>query len=506
MGRILLVNPSYQNSYGDSIGSLVNPIFPVLSMATLAAVARANHHTVEVLDLSWKHYDTQDFTAKVQSFRPDIVGFTVLTPAMNQVKDMSIALKKISNRIISIAGGPHVSALPEVTLLESSIDAVVYGEGENTFRDIINGRKFSETPGLVFRDGSGGITTNTERAVIANLDDLPMPAWDVFDLELYARKTSRLFARKTPFVTAEFSRGCIYKCDFCASKLTMALGYRKKSPKRCAEEAAYMASLGIKEFMLADDIFTTDANWAKEVCREMVKRNNQVAWSCTNGIRVESSNQELFNLMRKAGCYRVAFGFESGNDEVLKNFGKGGKATLEKGLTAVKEAKQAKLETIGFFQIGLSSDTKETIDQTISYARKLDLHMFKFGVTIAFPGTKMFKDYRQKGLIRSYDWDHYHIYSGFDLFNHPQLSLAEIQDCVKRGYRLTTFRNPTFILRRFFRGLMNGDIFSDVIFFFRFVTSSYLRKKGTTKYEFHEEWPPCPLTHEACALRVREIS
>lgn len=487
MSRILLVNPSYCNSYGGSIGSIVNPIFPILSMASLAAVARQQGSEVRLLDLSWEVYDVRRIEAEVRSFKPDVVGFSVLSPTMNQVRDMTVAIKKISPHILCMAGGAHVSALPRESLLESHLDLVVCGEGEETFRELIDGHNLHSIAGIAFKT-HGEIVITEKRSPLKNIDDLPMPAWDIFDLGLYAKKTSRLFAKKVPFVSAEFSRGCIYKCDFCASKLTMAFGYRKKSPERCAEEVAYMAKLGIREFMLADDIFTSDAAWAQKVCEKLIAQKNQISWSCTNGIRVESSSAELFRKMKLAGCYRVAFGFESGNDEVLRQFGKGGKASLERGALAVQQARQAKLETIGFFQVGLSADDKTTIQETISFAKTLDLDMFKFGVAIAFPGTKMFNDYKALDLIKSYDWDQYHIYSGFEMFTHPKITHADIQESITQAYRETTFLHPKFILRRFWRSIVSGDLFKDVYDFLRYLSLGYTKTDMGITYGYQKEW------------------
>lgn len=487
MAKILLVNPSYQNSYGGSIGALVNPIFPVLSLASLAAVARKNDHQVEVLDLSWHAYHPRYIEERIKSMRPDVVGFSVLSPSMNQVKDMSFAVKKINPHILCIAGGPHVSALAEESIQESSLDAVVIGEGEETLREILSGKNLHGIDGLAIRNGEGAIFT-PERKPILDINSLPIPAWDIFDLNMYARMTSRLYARRTPFITAEFSRGCIYKCDFCASKLTMGFGYRKKSPERCAEEVRVMKSLGVREFALADDIFTTDAKWAGAVCDELIKADTGVKWSCTNGIRVESAEEGLFRKMKEAGCYRVAFGFESGNDEVLKSFGKGGRASLAKGEEAVREARKAGLETLGFFMVGLSSDNKETIYETVEFARRLPLDLLKFGVTIAFPGTKMFRDYESQGMIKSYDWDNYHIYSGFRMFAHPELSYEDIQTCIRKAYRKAAFFNPGFLYRRLKNSILTGDFLSEIRFFFRFLRLSYSKTENHTEYPYRHLW------------------
>ena len=160
-----------------------------------------------------------------------------------------------------------------------------------------------------------------------------------------------------------------------------------------------------------------------------------MTWTCTNGIRVESADYDLFHSLRKSGCYRVAFGFESGNDEVLKSFGKGGRANVNQAIRAVKLARAAGIDTNGYFMVGLSSDTEESMKDTIEFARKIPLDMMKCSITIAFPGTKMFNDYVDKGLVRSFNWDDYMMYKSKDHFAHEQLKycLLYTSDAAEEG-------------------------------------------------------------------------
>ena len=253
-----------------------------------------------------------------------------------------------------------------------------------------------------------------------------MPAWHIYNIADYNR-TSRLIAKKNPATMVEFSRGCVFRCDYCASKITLALGYRKKSPERCAEEVKQMYKLGFREFMLADDIFTSDQKWAKQVCDAISNVGVDMPWTCTNGIRVESADDELFQSMRRSGCYRVSFGFESGNDKVLKAFGKGGKATIKQAHKAVRMCRAAGIDVNGWFMVGLSADTEETMEDTIKFARSIPLDMMKCAITIAFPGTAMFNNYVEKELIRSFNWDDYMCYTAKDLFAHEHLSYDAIQ-------------------------------------------------------------------------------
>jgi len=487
MSRVLLINPSYAPSYGSAKAAITNPIAPTLGLATIAGTAMQRGHEVSILDLSWRPYDPRMIRDEIRAYRPDIVGVTATTPLMNQMRDISVLVKDISRDITVVAGGPHPSALPLETMRESRLDMVFVGEADYSFAEICDGGPLDQIGGLFYRDGDQIIDTGP-RAPIYNLDDLPMPAWELYDPADYMR-ISRLLCKRPPIAMAEFSRGCVFKCNFCASKITMALGYRKKSPERCAEEVAKIRSLGFREFMLADDIFTSDQAWATEVSDAIACRKLDISWTCSNGIRVESANDALFQAMSRAGCYRVSFGFETGNAEVLKSFGKGGKATLEQGEVAVRKAKAAGIDTTGFFLLGLSHDTEDSMEDTIEYARTLPLDMLKFGITIAFPGTPMFSDYSAKKMVRSFNWDDYFIYTDQPLFAHEHLSYEAIQTVMGKAYKRAILHNPGFMLRRLWRGVRTGELFWDAYYALKFFTLPATSAKVETDYYAKDRWP-----------------
>ena len=490
MAKVLLINPSYFGSYGSAKASITNPIFPTLGLTSIAAVGLQRGHQVNILDMSYLPYDWQKVRDEILRLKPDIVGITATTPLMNQLRDISVLCKDISKDILVIGGGAHLSAMPIESMEESKLDLMLTGEADITFGEVCDGHDPKGILGLYYRDGGGNICYTGQRPLIDNLDDLPMPAWHLFDPQEYKSRMSRLLARRPPATMAEFSRGCVFKCDFCASKMTMALGYRKKSPERCAEEVSVMSRLGWQEFMLADDIFTSDHDWAVSVCEAITEQNTGMVWSCTNGIRVESADDDLFRAMRKAGCYRVSFGFESGNDSILKSFGKGGKATVNEGKVAVKKARAAGIDTNGFFLLGLSPDTEESMLDTIEFARQLELDMLKFGITIAFPGTPMFNEYARDGLIKSYDWDDYHIYTERPLFAHRHLKYETILHYMSIAYRRAILTNPRFILRRLARGIRTGEFFWDAYYGLKFalLPATAADTKGSSYYA-KDRWP-----------------
>jgi anaerobic magnesium-protoporphyrin IX monomethyl ester cyclase len=487
VANVLLINPSYQPSYGGTRGGIINPIHPTLGLATIAASARDRGHRVDILDLSWRPYDIDLIRKTVLEKKPDVVGITATTPLMNQLRDMSVLIKDISKDIVVVGGGAHPSALPEETLNESLLDVVFVAEADFSFPAICDGADPATVKGLWYRK-DGKPCFSGAAAPIANLDDLPMPAWDLYPLEDY-KQISRLLCKRPPVTMAEFSRGCVFSCDFCASKITMARGYRKKSPERCADEVRLMHRLGFREFMLADDIFTSDKEWAMEVCEAIIRTGIDMAWTCSNGIRVESADDELFRVLRRAGCYRVSFGFESGNDKVLKLFGKSGKATIDHGKVAVERARKAGIEVTGFFMLGLSPDTEDTMMDTINFARTLPVDMMKFGITIAFPGTAMFNNYVKNGLIRSFDWDEYFIYTTKPLFTHKTLTYDAIQEYVKLAHRKAIFQNPSFWARRILRGIRTGEFFWDVYYAAQYFTRPTVGESLTTPYHAPDRWP-----------------
>jgi anaerobic magnesium-protoporphyrin IX monomethyl ester cyclase len=487
MARVLLINPSYQGCYAGVKASIVDPIFPTLALATTAAAAEQRGHRVEILDLSHRPYDPEEIRARLRARSPDIVGITATTPLMNQLRDISLMVKDLSGSIRVVGGGPHPSALPRETLLESHLDAVVVGEGDVSFGELCDGAELRDIAGLVLRDGDATRATPS-RAPIDDLDTLPIPAWHLYPLDSYRQHFSRLFARRVPMVTAEFSRGCVFSCDFCSSKVTLSGRHRKKSPERCAEEVRRMQRLGIREFQLADDVFTLDRRWAAQVADAIAATGVDMPWTCTNGIRVESADEGLFRALRRAGCYRVAFGLESGSDEVLRAFGKGGRASVEQAVRAVRAAREAGVESFGFFMLGLSADTERTMQETIDFARALPVDMLKFSRCVAFPGSAMFRDYRSRGLIRSFNWDDYHIYSADRLFDHPGLDEEVIVRYMSRAYRQAILFNPGFVFRRLVRGLRTGELLWDAYYLFRFALMRETDHTPRARYYAPERW------------------
>ena len=489
MARVLLVNPSYSANYGSAKGTITNPIYPTLGLTTIAGEALRRGHQVRVLDMSYRAYDWRFVREEILREKPDIVGITATTPLMNQLRDLSVLCKDISQDLMVVGGGAHVSGVPVESMQETMLDFALTGEADLTFGELCDGDDPKGIRGLYRRDGAGNIEYTGVRPLIDDLDDLAMPAWHLYDPQEYRDRISRILVRRPPATIAEFSRGCVYKCDFCMSKMTMALGYRKKSPERCAEEVRHLRSLGWREFMLADDIFTSDNAWAASVADAITATGADMTWTCNNGIRVESADEELFRTLRRAGCYRVSFGLESGNDEVLRAFGKGGKASLSVAREAVRKARAAGIDTNGFFLLGLSADTEDSMRDTIEFARGVGTDTVLFGIAVPFPGTKMFADFVGKGLMRSFDWDEYYAWTPQTLYAHPQLDHETVRSHMKLAYRRAITMNPRFLARRLRRAVRTGELFWDAYYAAKLLLLPSSGPNDGYAYYARDRWP-----------------
>lgn len=458
MSRILILTPSFKSLYSHAQVKEAVPHNAPLTPAVIAAPLLKENHEVKIFDFNLPENTKQKFVDVLHEMNPDIVGITFNTPMFPVVKQICETIKKVNKNIPIVAGGPHASSVPEETLKESLIDIVVLGEGDFTLSDILS-KDLKEINGICYKKNKK-IFLSERRNYIRDLDILPLPAWQLYDLKKY--NSSDLLCKKNPLGFLETSRGCVFNCSYC-NKSIFGQTFRYKSEKRVIEEIKYMLKSGFKEIYVVDDGFTTDIERAKKICRRIIKEKLNFPWQLTNGIRVDRVDRELFFLLKKAGCYRVAFGIESGNEEVLNEFGK--QTNLKQVIKAVNWAAEAGVETWGYFILGLPKDTEETMMQTINFAKSLNLTLAKFSICIPYPGTRLFAEYDKKGLIKSKDWRGYNVYKPDKLYVHPNLSWNVIYKYSKRAYRDFYFR-PSFILKRTASSIKKGTFFQDIIHFF----------------------------------------
>lgn len=452
--KVLLVNLGFEKFYEKTIIRGVAPTAPPLSLACLAGSLVSRDIHVEVFDFNI--YEDADFADVFQKLKPDYVGITFVTPLIKEADRVSQMVKGMNPKTIVMAGGPHCSSFPEATLKETSFDLVVVGEGDFTICEIIEGRDYDDIDGLAYRS-NGEIRVNPRKPFIKDLDVLAMPNYGVFELDKY--KIAPAIARHNPVAWVETSRGCVYDCVFC-NKNCFGKTFRVKSPERVVDEFKRVIDYGFKEIYLADDGFTTHMTRAKKVCDLLIENKIKIDWCTLNGIRADRVDLELLQKMKRAGCYRIYLGIESGNQSVLDTIKKG--TTLQHLENAVTWAKQAGLEVAGYFMLGLPGDTEETMQQTIDFAKKLDLDLAKASVTIPLPATEMFNDLDKESLIKTYDWTKYKFHSIPSIvYDHQTLSWSIIEKYYKKFYRQVYLR-PNVVGKKVIKSAKNKTLLSDI--------------------------------------------
>jgi len=394
VNRFLLINPYYPISETPS---------PPLGLAFLAGALEAVGIEVELLDLVVYPYSKEMLEHVLNRFEPSFVGFTAVTMNVEHALTVARDVKALAPGILTVLGGPHVTFCAEDTLREvPEVDLVVLGEGEETIVELAraprNPQGWSRVKGLVYRDGNQIIST-APRPFIKDIDALPEPARHLIPLGRYR-------ALGLP-VSMTTSRGCPFQCIFCVGRKMVGAKVRYRDPIKVVDELAYLATLGFNQINIADDLFTAAPKHCLPVCEEILARGLNTKW--TSFARVDTVSLDVLHAMKAAGCTAVSFGIETGNPEMLKRIKKG--ITLEQVVDAVKMCTEAGITPHASFILGLPGETRETIQDSVAFGKKLKsmgvLHGFH--LLAPFPGTAVRENNQAYDLnIESHDWNDYH--------------------------------------------------------------------------------------------------
>lgn len=452
--KVLLVNLPFEKVYEKTSLKGVAPSTPPLGIACIGATLLEEGHEAKIFDFNL--YDEKKFIEELKNFNPEFVGISFVTPLIKEAEKVNKIVKDIDKKIITLCGGPHASSFPESSLKETGIDIAVVGEGDYTILDVVNGKKLEKIKGIAFMN-KGKVITNKKREFIQNLDELPFPALHLYEIEKY--KVNKAIARNNPVAWLETSRGCPYGCIYCNKSIFSRI-YRTKSPERVVEEFKKAKEMGFKEIHITDDGFTTDMERAEKICDLLIKEKVNIGWSTITGIRVDRVNPILLKKMKLAGCYMVYYGIESGNQKIIENIKKG--ITLQQVKNAVKWSKEAGLEVAGFFMIGLPGETEKTMQETIEFAKSLDLDLAKINITIPLPNTEMFNKMNEKKLIKTLDWEKFKFYSTpKSVYEHENLSWEIIEKYYNKFYR-KVYLNPRFLLKKIRMSIKQGTLIDDL--------------------------------------------
>lgn len=324
----------------------------------------------------------------------DIYAVGGTSPNWPQVWQIIDTLKNRGFKSTVLVGGVHATLLPEVVLRQSRADACVIGEGEQTILDVLKVGVNRTVSGLAFRE-NGNIVYTKPRPFETHLDFIPMPDYEAIDFYKYSlSKTFQYLMGKCYEGTVITSRGCPFNCSFCASPKLWGRKVRYRSTESVVEEAKYLMSrFGITLIYFVDDTFILNKRRVKALCDKIKPLG--LKWHCLN--RVDKANGDLMSVMKAAGCLGVVYGFESGDNVILKKMNKG--TTVAMAYRAIEMTKQAGLKIRGQMIVGFPGETDESVENTAKFMRQAkEVDVFGVHVFQPVPGSAVWENPEKYGL------------------------------------------------------------------------------------------------------------
>lgn len=437
-----------------------NMVWPQVSLAQMAAMLHPVY-TLKIIDANAERMGWKAFEALLDKYQPLFYLTQVTAPTLQN--DMYGCFLAKARGARTIAFGTHVTPMPRETLTAyPALDFVFVGEPDLLIRDLLDHffnrfdqrdalmqKMFREhdpeyapalladgkpdlalIKGLAWRRGEE-IVVNATRPFIKDLNDLPIPLHHLLPLDKY-----RMPLIKGPFTFMVTSRGCTAGCIYCIKHVSYQYSVRLRSPEKILEEMWALKKLGINHIHMYADLFTVSRDQVVEMCKLMIEQKINITF--TSNSRVDYVDEEMLQLMGKAGCKLISWGIESGSEQVLKHARKG--AYPDKARQALVWAKQAGIMNWGYFIIGLPTETEATIRQTIDFAKSLPLDIALFHVAAPYPGTPFFFEVVKNNWFREGTrWEQVDMDKG-TVLDYPGLPAERLLYWQKRAWREWAFR------------------------------------------------------------------
>jgi anaerobic magnesium-protoporphyrin IX monomethyl ester cyclase len=393
------------------MGEYLPPPYGIIQLAAYLE-REVKNVEIKVLDCNAQQLDWKDMENQIEYFDPDVVACSALATCNTYVVLRTLeTVKKVNPNILTVAGGQHFTALAQDSLeAYPEIDVIVRGEGEITFADLISkvdrGSPFSEIKGISFRH-NGEILHNPSRPLIEDLNDLPYPGYHFVKDLVHKYHFSAMSGRKMPYALIEGSRGCPHRCTFCSQWCHWQGLWRKKSPRRIADEMEFcFQNYGSRFIWLTDDNFGVGNN-AKELANEIIQKgiSEDLMWFTQARCDDVIKHRETLPKLRKSGLRWILLGVENSKQSTLDTFKKN--ITPEDVKRAVKILKKNDIFGQAMFIIGERKDTAESIEESRKFINKLDPDFVIFGILTPFPGTELFEEAKKNVWIEDSNWAHY---------------------------------------------------------------------------------------------------
>jgi len=401
--KILLVDApvTMEERYGrfHAFGSFLPPY----GLLSIASVLKNNGYDVEIIESDSLEQGYDKLYSKICDANIPYIGISATTLSIRSAAQVARSIKNRFPQKHIIIGGCHVSAIPKETMSEfPDFDIAVIGEGEYAFLDLVRALEskddLSSIDGIAFRR-NGGIQLTKNRKMIRELDRIPLPAWEMLEGFPHRYLPAGHKVRRLPATHIITSRGCPNQCIFC-DRTVFGSVYRYFSLEylKGLFELLY-SKFGIREISIEDDTFLIKKERVVGLCEWLISKKIALSWTC-NG-RVDSIDRDVLRLMKRAGCWQIGFGIESGNQNILSFIKKN--VTLNQIREAVELTSKAGICTKGFFILGFPHETEETLQATINFAKSIKLDDITVSFMTPFPGSDFYKTAGAYGSF-SKDW------------------------------------------------------------------------------------------------------
>ena len=445
-----------------------------MGIVTLASVLKSRGLKVSVFDCQLRRDFADGLVKAAETDRK--VGFYTTTYSYHFVREMAKNIKAAYRDAQIILGGPHASHKPQ-ELVEDFADIVAIGEAEEILPRIVSGEPLENLPSIAYKNDAGKAIINHGTELFRDLDSVPFPAWDLFEYKDFRFS----HYRRRPLVSMSTSRGCAFKCIYCSSNIVHKYETRTRSVDNVVDEIQWdVEKFGVREIHVIDDDFTYSVDRVKELCGRIISRglNKKVILAKPNAIRPDRGDQEMFDLLKKAGFYFVAIAVEAVDPEVSKGLRRG--VDLEKQLGTIRMARKSGLFINTFYLMGSPFDTKESMMKNIAFACKAPTDIVAFFALQPYPGTVFHNMMVEQGAIE--DMSHGQVPSCNEMSSACEANdwtQKDLKRIIKYGYRkyyLSPFRmlrlaarlplfisDPITLAKLFFNLLFGGSPAADSI-------------------------------------------
>lgn len=424
----------------NNIWSVIHSDNPPLGIALLSAIWDKQGHTSQIIDADALRLTIPEIITRINP-HTDFVGITATTPEITSAAIIARKVREKFPHIKIIMGGVHPTIFHEELVRDKSCDFVVRNEGEIPIIELAKGTLLNLIPNLTWRNSKNEVIVNPDCETYVDLNNLPFPAYEKLPMNLYHSALGA--AKREPSIAMVTSRGCPGECTFCFSGM-FGSQIRSMSPDLIIQHIQHLQkNYGIREISFYDDTFIINKKNVSELCHLILAKKIKLSWSCF--ARMDSVTPELLLLMKKAGCHQVTYGFETSNENILKNLHK--PANLVQIQKAIDWTKAAKINIRGTFMLGNPGETTESMEKTIEFAKNSGIAIALINIITPYPGTILYKEFLQNNMLLHQKWDLYDM-------SHPILKLNTVSDETIKKYYYKSYSDfylrPVFILRHIF--------------------------------------------------------